>query len=81
VLFNVRAIWIGLVVARPIHKEMIDRADHDANEWRAEGRIKDQAILVELEAIKKTTEETGQTVHKFISDMQKVTEAAPPGES
>lgn len=78
---DVRAVWIGFVVPRPTHKEALDRADHDANEWRTEGRIKDQAILVELEAIKKTGEETGKTLHKFISDMQKMTEVPPPGES
>jgi hypothetical protein len=70
-LLNVRAIWVGLVVPRPTHKEALDRADHDANEWRTEGRIKDQAILVELEAIKKTTEETGKTLHAFIESIQK----------
>ena len=72
-----RAVVKGDLVPRPTHERETNRADHDANEWRTEGRIKDQAILVELESIKKTGEETGQTLHNFIAGLQKVTEVTP----
>jgi len=71
-LLNVRFVWIGTVVPRPTHERETARADHDANEWRTEGRIKDQAILVELLSIKATGEETGKTLHDFIAALQKV---------
>ena len=70
-LLNVRAVWVGTVVPRPTHKEQVERAEHDAAEWRTEGRIKDQAILVELESIKATGEATGRTLHEFIAAIQK----------
>lgn len=70
-LLNLRAIWGGAVVPRPTHREAVDRAEHDANEWRTEGRIKDQAILVELESIKSTVEQTGKTLHSFIAGVQR----------
>ena len=61
---------------------MLERAEHDANEWRAEGRIKDQAIIAELEKIAATTEQTGKTLHKYIEDLQRVTKVPPSqGES
>lgn len=72
-----RAVVKGDWIPRVTHEREVTRADHDANEWRAEGRIKDQAILVELESIKKTGEETGSTVHNFIASLQKVTEVTP----
>ena len=78
VLLDVRAIWNGTVVPRPTHTEVVERAQHDAQEWRTEGRIKDQAIIAELEKIATTTEQTGRTLHDFIAAIQK---ANPPEES
>lgn len=76
-LLNVRAVWIGTVVPRPTHTEAVERAEHDAQEWRTEGRIKDQAIIAELEKIKATTEQTGLTLHDFIAAIQKAKADAP----
>ena len=76
---NVRAIWVGLVVPRPTHAEVVERAEHDAQEWRTEGRIKDQAIIAELEKIAGTTEQTGKTLHDFIAALQKAKDDPPEG--
>ena len=68
-----RKIANGDWVPRATHEREVNRADHDANEWRTEGRIKDQAILVELEQIKALAEQQGQTLHNFIAGLQKKT--------
>lgn len=75
-----RAVVKGDLVPRPTHERETNRADHDANEWRAEGRIKDQAILVELGSIRGTSEATGKTLHDFIAALQEA-KPHPPGES
>lgn len=73
-----RAVKAGDWIPRVTHERELEAAKHDANEWRAEGRIKDQAILVDLGHLKATSEETGKTLHAFIAGLQKVTNA-PPG--
>lgn len=77
-LLVLRAIVKGDWIPRITHERETHRADHDANEWRAEGRIKDQAILVELGHIREETEEIGHTLHNFIAGIQKAADV-PPG--
>lgn len=67
-----RAVVKGDWIPRATHEREVNAAHHEANEWRAEGRIKDQAILVELGQIKTTAEETGKTLHHFLSQMQRL---------
>ena len=74
-----RAISRGDWIPRATHERELEAARHDANEWRAEGRIKDQAILVDLGHVKAITEETGKTLHAFIAGLQKVTDVTPRG--
>lgn len=71
-LLMARKVANGDWVPRVTHERELDAAQHDANEWRAEGRIKDQAILVDLGHVKKTTEETGKSLHHFLNDLQRV---------
>lgn len=73
-----RLVQNGDWIPRVTHERETNRADHDANEWRAEGRIKDQAILVELGHIREEIEEIGHTLHNFIAAIQKLTDV-PPG--
>lgn len=72
VFLVLRAVVKGDWIPRSTHERELDAAQHDANEWRAEGRIKDQVIGVDLAQIKRTTEETGSTLHHFISAAQEV---------
>ena len=37
------AVWM-ILTGRLVPKSFLDRAEHDAQEWRTEGRIKDQQI-------------------------------------
>jgi hypothetical protein len=79
-LLMARKVANGDWIPRVTHEREINRAEHDANEWRTEGRIKDQATLVELETIKATTEQTGKGVHSLIAGVQKaggITEGSP----
>lgn len=78
-LLQARKIANGDWVPRTTHEREMERADHDANEWRTEGRIKDQAILTDLGSVKKTTEETGSTLHAFIASIQKATGVTDEG--
>lgn len=65
-----RALVKGDLIPRSTHEREMDAKEHDATEWRTEGRIKDQVIGVDLSQIKATTEETGKTLHHFIAGMQ-----------
>jgi Tfp pilus assembly protein PilO len=71
-----RAVVKGDWIPRVTHERELDKAEHDANEWRAEGRIKDQAILVELGHVREQTEEIGNSLHNFIASLQKATGVA-----
>lgn len=77
VLFIARAVIRGDWIPRVTHERELDAARHDANEWRTEGRIKDQAILVELGHLRTTTDESGKTLHSFIAALQKVIDVTP----
>lgn len=66
-----RAVVKGDWIPRSTHERELEAAQHDATEWRTEGRIKDQVIQVGIDHIKTTTEETGKTLHHFLSDLQK----------
>lgn len=78
-LFCLRAVWVRIVVPAPTHREIVEHVEHDANEWRAEGRIKDQAILTELGVIKSAVLENGETIHSFIESIQKASNKPPEG--
>jgi hypothetical protein len=67
-----RKVVNGDWIPRATHQRELDAAEHNANEWRAEGRIKDQAIITTLDQIKATGEQTGATVHDFIGALQKM---------
>jgi hypothetical protein len=77
----VRAVIKGDLVPRSTHEREVTKAEHDANEWRAEGRIKDQAIIQTLEPIKATTEQTGKTLHFFLQELQRVIRLEPEKEA
>lgn len=72
VFLILRAVVKGDWIPRSTHERELDAAHHDANEWRTEGRIKDQAILVDLGHIKATTEESGKSLHHFLAELQKI---------
>ena len=72
-----RKIANGDWIPRNTHERELEASQHDANEWRAEGRIKDQAILVDLGHVKATTEETGKSLHHFLNELQKVIPLKP----
>lgn len=72
-------IYYGRLIPKSTHdREMaqadraVERAEHEANEWRAEGRIKDQGILATLDQVKAICEQNGTTLHDFIAALQKV---------
>jgi hypothetical protein len=67
-----RAVVKGDFIPRSTHERELQAAEHNSNEWRAEGRIKDQMMTVDLDSIKRTGEETGRSLHKFIADLQRV---------
>lgn len=66
-----RAVVKGDWIPRSTHDRELDRAQHDANEWRTEGRIKDEVIHTDLETIKTGVVESGQTLHNFLEALQK----------
>lgn len=68
-----RAVVKGDLIPRSTHEEKA----HEANEWRAEGRIKDQAIIATLDQVKNAVEEQGETLHHFIASLQKVADVPP----
>lgn len=72
-----RAVVRGDWIPRATHERELDAAQHDANEWRAEGRIKDQAIMTTLDQVKATGEQTGASLHDFIAALQKVLDVRP----
>lgn len=72
-----RAVVKGDLVPRSTHERETGRADHDASEWRTEGRIKDQAILTELEKIAATSEQGFASLHAVIAALQKLTGVGP----
>jgi hypothetical protein len=58
-------VYSGRMVTKTQHDREIERADHDAAEWRAEGRIKDQQIA-ELQTQNRHVREVGQTVNAIM---------------
>lgn len=69
----IRAVVKGDLIPRSTHEEK----EHEANEWRTEGRIKDQAIIATLDQVKDAVEEQGRTTHAFIEALQKATDVRP----
>lgn len=55
----------------------MEKAEHEANEWRAEGRIKDQVIITTLEHIDAKVTEQGKSLHAFMGALQKATQIDP----
>jgi hypothetical protein len=72
-------IYTGRLIPKSTHdREMaqaaatLSRSEHDANEWRAEGRIKDQAIITTLDHVDAKVESLGKGLHDFIAALQRV---------
>lgn len=67
-------VWM-IYTGRLKPKADLDRAEHEANEWRTEGRIKDQQI-VEKDIQLRHMEEVGKTVNQI---MRSIDRRAHPG--
>lgn len=69
-------VWL-MFTGRIKPKADIDRADHEANEWRTESRIKDQQLL-EKDIQLRHLEEVGRSMEQVLRALSHVLEEGPP---
>jgi len=61
-------VWLvltGRLIPRAEHLRALEHTEHEANEWRTEGRIKDQQIA-ELQSQNRHVREVGKTVNAIM---------------
>lgn len=67
--FTVRGVQRGDLVPRKTHERELDRSEHDANEWRTEGRIKDAQIAEQARQLSHMGE-VGRTMEQVLGALQ-----------